>query len=88
MVFCGVTPCSLAVMCISGGTYSILQSARHGYNSFLGIVGVYQTTRRHTLKGKILSFPALKGLFSTLQESQFFFLPFRGLFVVPRTNMF
>jgi hypothetical protein len=62
MVFCGMTPCSLAVMYSFGGTYSLLQSASHGCNSFLGIVGVYQTTRRHTLKETILACPTLKGL--------------------------
>jgi hypothetical protein len=73
MAFCGVTPCSLAIMYSFEGTYSLLQGASHGCSSFLGIVGVYQTTRRHTLKDMILDFPALKGLFSTLQESQNFF---------------
>jgi hypothetical protein len=60
-----------------GGTYSILQGTSHGCSSFLGIVGVYQTTRRLTLKDMILAFPALKGLFSILQESQNFFGYFR-----------
>jgi len=69
MVFCGMTPCSLAVRYSFGGTYSPLQFASHGCSSFHGIVGVYQTTRCHNLKDMILAFPALKGLFSALQES-------------------
>ena len=59
-VFRDTTPCSLVVMYSFGGTYCLrLQGASHGGSSFLRIVGVFQTTRRHTTKDMILASPAL-----------------------------
>jgi len=88
-LWCFVVSCSLVAMHSFGWTYSLLlQSASYVGSIFFRIFGVYQITRRHTQKDTILASHTLKDLYSTLQESQNLFRPFRGLFVVPRPNMF